>query len=281
MTKVESKVTWIFPVNWHIGKTMERKMGKLIIGIQMYTLRDFCKTRDEFVRTAEEISKIGYRVVQPFCAVPIDAKELKKILDDNGFYSCSTHVPYQQIVDDTDNVIETHKILGCEAIICPWLPEEVRNKEGYLKVAKGLEKTLPRIKKAGLKLGYHNHGFEFEKYEGKTGLEILLENCKELEAEIDTYWVQYGGGDPALWIEKYSGRVNEIHVKDMGIDKNKQVMPPIGTGNLNWDRIVTACKNSAVKYCLVEMDFTTINAFEAVKISFENMKSWGMESKLQ
>jgi len=64
----------------------------------------------------------------------------------------------------------------------------------------------------------------------------------------------------------------------MGIIKNQQVMPPIGEGNLNWERIVESCKKAGVKYCLVEMDRCTIDPFEGLKISLENMKKWGIET---
>ncbi|MCM8769126.1 MAG: sugar phosphate isomerase/epimerase, partial [Candidatus Omnitrophica bacterium] len=209
----------------------------------------------------------------------MEAEELKKLLDERGLFACSTHVSYQEIVTELDRVIATHKILGCEAIMCPGLPGELHNAEGYRKVAKEFSQILPRIREAGLILGYHNHGIELERYEEKTGLEILLENCPGLEAEIDTYWIQYGGGDPATWIEKYAGRVSEVHVKDMGISKNKQVMPPIGTGNLNWSRIIQACREAGVRYCLVEMDTPTVDPFQAIKISLDHLKSWGLVEK--
>lgn len=243
-----------------------------VIGLQIYTLREFWKTKEGLLDTIEKISKIGYRVIQASGNELINPKEFKKIIDNNGIRVCSTHTGYEQIINEVDRVIEGHKILGCEAIICPGLPLELHNKEGYLKAAKDFEKVLPEIKKNGLVLGYHNHAIEFEKYDGKTGLEILLENCSLLEAEIDTYWVQYGGGDPGYWIDKYSGRITNVHFKDMGNIQKKQVMPPIGTGNLNWVRIIESCKKAKVKYWIVEMDNTTIEPFEAVRISFENMK---------
>jgi len=254
-------------------------MGKLIAGVQLYTLRDFCKSVSDTADTFKKVKEMGYNVVQiSGVSEPKDVKEMKKILDDNGLIACSTHTGYERIVNETEKVIEEHKILGCEAIICPGLPKELHNKDGYLKVGKDFEKVLPKIKESGLILGYHNHGIEFEKYDGKIGLQWLIENCEGLEAEIDTYWVQFGGGDPSFWIEYFSGRVSETHFKDMGIIKNQQVMPPIGEGNLNWERIVECCKKAGVKYCLVEMDKCTIDPFEGLKISLENMKKWGIET---
>lgn len=248
------------------------------IGVQLYTLRDFCKTIEDTKNTFSRISQIGFRYVQiSAVSEPKDVKELKKILDDNGLKAVSTHTGYDRIINDIEKVIEEHKILGCEAIFCPGLPKELHNKEGYLKVAEELNKIIEKIKENGLILGYHNHGIEFERYDGKTGLEILLENVPDLHAEIDTYWVQYGGGDPAYWIEKYKGRVSQVHFKDMGIINNQQVMPPIGDGNLNWERIIKVCKKSKVKYCLIEMDKPTVEPFQALEKSLENLISFGLK----
>jgi len=249
------------------------------VGVQLYTLRDFTKTAKETAETLRKVKEMGYNYVQVSAVdEPKDVKELKKLLDDNGLIAVSTHTGYEAIVKETDKVIEEHKILGCEAIVCPGLPMELHNKEGYIKVGKDFSKVIGKIKENGLILAYHNHGIEFERYEGKIGLEILMENCPELEAEIDTYWVQYGGGDPAYWIERFKNRVSEIHLKDMGIIKNKQVMPPIGEGNLNWERITEACNKAKVKYCLVEMDTPTIEPFEALRVSLENLKRLGLEA---
>lgn len=248
-------------------------------GVQLYTLRDFCKSVKDTENTLKRVKEMGYKYVQiSAVSEPKDVKELKKILDDIGLKAVSTHTGYERIINQTEKVIEEHKILDCEAIFCPGLPIELHNKDGYLKVADEFNNIIEKIKENGLILGYHNHAVEFERYNGKTGLEILLDNCPELSAEIDTYWVQYGGGDPAYWIEKYKGRVSQVHFKDMGIISNQQVMPPIGDGNLNWQRIIKVCKKSKVKYCLVEMDAPTIDPFDALKKSLENLTLFGIKS---
>ncbi len=246
-------------------------MEKLIVGLQLYTLRDFCKGVDLTSSTFKRIREMGYRVVEIGSVTDVDIKNLKKLLDDYELYAWSNRVPYSTLINQTEKIIEESKIIGCEAIICPILPQELYTKEGYLKVANEFQRIAPILKKEGLKLAFHNHSLELEKFEGKTGLEILLENAPELEIQIDTYWIQHGGGDPAEWIEKFSGRVSSIHLKDMGIIKGEQVMPPVGEGNLNWRRIIEACKKAGVKYGFVEMDQTTIDPFEAVRISLQNL----------
>lgn len=254
-------------------------MGKLVVGVQMYTLRKFCKTPEDISNTVQRLSKMGVRVIQVSAMGPIDPKELRKILDDNGIYAVSTHTSYDRIMNETDKVIEEHKILGCEAIMCPSLGEEQSN-AGYLTAVDKFNKVIPKVIENGLIIGYHNHGAEFEKFDGKkTGLEMLMNNCKGLEAEIDVYWVQYAGGDPAYWIQKYSGRVSEVHFKDMGITGKTQLQPPIGEGNLNWERIVEACNKSGSRYCLIEQDQPTIEVFESIERSFKNILGMGAKAE--
>ena len=175
-------------------------------------------------------------------------------------------------------MIEENKILKTETVICPALPQVLHNREGYLRVAGEFEEIIEEAKKNGLSLAYHNHSTEFEKYGEKIGLEIILEICPSLEVEIDTYWVQHGGGDPAFWIARYAGRISQVHFKDMGMKKDKQIMVPIGEGNLHWSGILKSCKKAGVKYCFVELDTSEIDPFESVKISLENMKGWGLTS---
>ena len=118
-------------------------MGNLIAGAQMYTLRDYCKTPSDSAETLKKVREIGYKVVQVSgMAEPKDAKQMKRLLDDSGLSACSTHTGYTRIVEETEKVIEEHKILGCEAVICPGLPGELHNGEGYLKVAKDFEKVI-------------------------------------------------------------------------------------------------------------------------------------------
>lgn len=251
----------------------------MIAGLQLYTLREFCKTQEDIANTLKKVREIGYQVVQISGIGPIDPKDLKKILDDLGIKAPTTHTPYQRIVNETEKVIEEHKILSAPYIVCPILPREMHNPEGYKKAGEELSRAAELMKKEGLTLLYHNHGIEFQRYDRKIGLEILFESAKPdlLGMEIDTYWVQYGGGDPAYWIEKFTNKMPICHFKDMGIKDNMQIMMPIGEGNLNWQAIVKACEKAGVTYAMVELDQCPLYPiWDAIKISLENMLSWGL-----
>jgi sugar phosphate isomerase/epimerase len=254
-------------------------MNNKKIGLQLYTLREFLKTPDEIKNTLKKVREIGYEVVQISGIGKIEMKELKEILNSEGLYPCSTHTGYEKIVKEVEKVIEEHKLLGAENVVCPGIPQELHNLEGYKKVANELTKAGEILFKNNLTLSYHNHAREFEKYKGKTGLEILFEesNPDYLKAEIDTYWVQYGGADPAYWIRKMKGRIILVHFKDMIIKENKQIFAEVGEGNLNWKEIIDACKFSGVRWYLVEQDICYQDPFESIKISLQNLNNMGIE----
>ena len=251
---------------------MDRK-----VGLQLYTLRDYLKTPEEISSTLKKVREIGYRVVQISGIGEIETEELKEMLDREGLQGVSTHVSYQRLVEETDKVIEEYKVLGASIAVCPGLPMELHNPEGYIKVAKELNRAGELLQKEGIKLAYHNHGIEFEKYGDKLGIEILFGESELLKAEIDTYWVQYGGGDPAYWCERFRDRLVLLHLKDMGIKENQQIMLPIGEGNLNWKRIFDVIKDSPCEFLFVEEDISQIDPFESIKISLENLKRMGID----
>ena len=98
----------------------------------------------------------------------------------------------------------------------------------------------------------------------------------EVIFEIDTYWIQHGGGDPASWIRKLKGRLPLVHLKDMGISKGKQVMTEVGEGNLNWQEILSACKDAGLIWYIVEQDICQRDPFESLGISLRNLKGMGL-----
>ena len=48
---------------------------KMVLGAQLYTVREFTKTADDYARTIERVAKIGYKCVQVSGVGPaVDAK---------------------------------------------------------------------------------------------------------------------------------------------------------------------------------------------------------------
>ena len=256
-------------------------MPKTQIAAQLYTLRDFIKTPAEVAQAMKRVREIGYEAVQISGMGPIDPHECRKIMDDNGLTVAATHISFEQMRDDTAAVIEEHHILGCKYPAIGGLPNEYRTSaEGYLTFAMEATGVGKRLAEAGLTFGYHNHSFELERFGEHLGLAIIYAESdpQYVTGEIDTYWIQHGGGDPAQWIRLLKGRMFLAHLKDMRIKDGQQQYAEVGEGNLNWPNILEACKSTGVEWYIVEQDLCyDRDPFDSLKISLENLQGWGLK----
>ncbi|MHB9024508.1 MAG: sugar phosphate isomerase/epimerase family protein [Armatimonadota bacterium] len=247
------------------------------IAAQLFTLRDFLKTPPEIAATMKRVREIGYSAVQLSALGPIEPIELAGILEREGLKAVITHTPFGRMVDDLPGVIADHRTLQCPNVAIGGMPVEYRNREGYMEFAKVASEIARRLHDAGLTFSYHNHSFEFERFEGKSGFQILFENSDPLVlSELDTYWVQHGGGDPAEWIDWLNGRMVVIHLKDMTISQSEQIMAEVGEGNLNWPRILDACRRTGIPWYAIEQDVCQRDPFESLAISLRNLKAMGV-----
>ncbi len=251
-------------------------MAKIPVALQMYTLRD--QTAVDFAGTFREVGKIGYKGVEIASTGNLAAAELKRLLDDCGLQPCGIHVPIEALQGNLLPVIKYNQTLGNNFIVCPWLPEPVRNSAAaWQRTARVMASIGACLKGEGLELCYHNHSFEFQKFEGKYGLDIFYENCEPdlVQAELDTYWIQHGGENPAEYIRKHSGRAPLIHLKDMLGDAQK-TFAEVGNGILDWPAIFKAGEAAGARWYIVEQDRCQRPPLESVKISFENLKKMGI-----
>jgi len=230
----------------------------------------------------KRVREIGYEAVQVSgIGKDIDWADVRRICDDNGIEVAATHVSFESLRDETDRMIEQHEIIGCKYPAIGGLPNEFRGSaEGYATFAKQANEVGRKLAAAGMAFGYHNHSFELEKYGDRTGLQIIYEESdpKYVTGEIDTYWVQHGGGDPAAWIRMLKGRMFLVHFKDFRIVSGEQRFAEVGEGNLNWPNILEACKTTGVEWYIVEQDNCyDRDPFDSLKISFDNMRAWGLK----
>jgi hypothetical protein len=95
--------------------------------------------------------------------------------------------------------------------------------------------------------------------------------------EIDTYWIQHAGIDPAKFMLRFPGRLQVIHVKDKEVvSGDGPVMAPVGEGNLDWDAIIEAGKAGGVEWWTVEQDYCRRDPFDCLASSFEYLAARGL-----
>ncbi|MDZ4199590.1 MAG: sugar phosphate isomerase/epimerase [Kiritimatiellia bacterium] len=257
-------------------------MSKPVIGAQLYTLRDFCKTADDLARTLVKVRKIGYTAAQVSGIGPIDPAEVAKAAKNAGVAICATHMGWNRFLHDLDRVIDEHRMWGCKhAAIGGLPPAEYLHAAGVARFLDELAPIAAKLSDAGMDFSYHNHSNELALFEGRTWLGRLYETAKPemLKAEIDTYWIQAGGGDPADWVRKCAGREPLLHLKDMCVLPDRtQRYAPIGAGNLNWSAIFREAEAGGVEFALVEQDQCyEANPFEALTASYLNLRAFGYE----
>lgn len=248
----------------------------MIIGAQFYTLRNFCKTLDDFSETLKKVADIGYTSVQISGTCAYEPEWLRDQLKANGLKCAVTHIPGDKLKADPVNVAHDHDIFDCEYVglgCYNFAAEDATTEkftEEYLPVAKA-------IHSAGKYFMYHNHDAEFKWENGKTILANLAEKFSPelMGFTIDTFWVQAGGGDPAAWIDELSGRVPCIHLKDYSYGRKMAV---IGEGNINFDRVFKSAEKAGTKYMLVEQDECYgEDPFDCLARSYKYLSSLGFK----
>lgn len=250
------------------------------IAAQMYTIREFVQTPAGIQESFRKLQTIGYTAVQVSGIGPIAHQDLKDMADEYGLTICATHIGFDKLAQDIEDVIHQHKLWDCKYVGLGSMPGSYQHsRKGYVSFAQEAFKFAAELHRNGLRFIYHNHSFEFVKFDGKTGMDILLEESDPavFDFELDTYWVQHGGGDPVDWIRRVEGRMDVVHFKDMVIGPERtQIMAEVGEGNLNWKGIVKACQDSGVVWAAVEQDVCRRDPFESLTISLNNLKTMGL-----
>ena len=256
----------------------DTEVGESVIAAQLYTLRDFTKTPDDICATMKKVRQLGYEAVQLSALGPIAPQALKDIVDGEGLKVVATHTGYDRICNDVQAVIDEHLLWECPNVAIGGLPGEYRNAAGFSRFAREASEAVKPLIDAGLTFSYHNHSFELERFGNKTGLDILMEESSPaaFSFEVDTYWIQHGGANPASWLEKLNGRMHVVHLKDMAMDGPKQLFAEVGEGNLEWDAILSACRGTGIKWYIVEQDVCQRDPFESLGISLINLRSMGL-----
>lgn len=245
------------------------------VAAQLYTVRDFLKTPADIKSSLKKVRKIGYEAVQLSGLGPIKDAELRKILDGEGLVACSTHEPSDELLDHPEKSAERLVALNCPGTAYPY-PRGIN----FGTIA-GVRSLIKKLNHAGEVLhgakkifAYHNHNIEFMRIKDKAIMEIIYEETdpRFVQGEIDTYWVQAGGGDPVDWCRRLKKRLPYLHLKDYGVDAERTaVFKEIGYGNLDWPSIISAAEKSGCKWFIIEQDANWLKGdpFKSLKASFD------------
>jgi sugar phosphate isomerase/epimerase len=254
----------------------------MVIGAQLFTVRDFAKDLDSFAETLKKVADIGYKIVQVSGTCDFEAEWLRGELEKNGLSCVLTHTKPAEIIENTETVCKNHDVFGCKNIGLGAMPGGGKvTDEIYEKFVSDFKPAAEIMKANGHKLFYHNHAFEFTRSaDGKLFMDKILEEFSPelLGVTFDTYWAQFAGADVSDWLLKLRGRVECVHLKDMvATFNNKNRMAPVGHGNMNFEKIIAVAETAGAEYLLVEQDDCyEENPFDCLKKSYDYLTALGL-----
>jgi len=237
--------------------------------IQLYSVRDVME--NNFTGILEKLGKngLGYTGVEFAGFGGLSTDEMKKALYDNGLKPISSHTGLERLLNAIDEEIAYQKAVGIEYIICPWA--DMETKADVLTLAKSLTPVAEKIKKAGIKFGYHNHAHELVKDGGEYLLDILFDNLPdETIMELDVFWTEYAGIDTLSYMEKHKNRLELLHVKQIGKDK-KNV--ELNNGLIDFADLIKKAQIMGVKHFILEQEAYEVSSIKSAENAMKYISS--------
>ncbi len=239
-------------------------MGTLpALSVQLYSVRN--QLAQDLRGTLAQLAGIGLTLVEPFNLVD-DPSGLRDALAENGLTAPSAHTRLAAAGTDLDRVFEAAAVVGVGTVIDPMIdPTRWTSLEGVQGVADDLALAAEKAAGYGLRIGYHNHAFEWEStIDGKPAYEVfaaLLDPAIVLE--LDTYWAAVGGQDVPAALGRLGDRVAFLHLKDGPINRNNIEQLPLGDGAMPVREIVAA--TTALEVPVLEFDDYAGDVFEGLR----------------
>ncbi|MBB6673748.1 sugar phosphate isomerase/epimerase family protein [Cohnella nanjingensis] len=251
-------------------------MNRFPIAIQPYTVRE--ALGQDYFGTLEKLAAIGYEGIE--LGLPpegVTVAEQLKALDALGLKVIGSHASFNSFDVDFDRLIDYLHQAGGKYVAISLLFD---SKEDALRKAERLNEIGELCRAGNLTFLYHNHDWEFRKFDGEYVLDLIMRETdpRLVQLELDTYWIAKGGEDPAAYIAKWAGRCPLLHVKDMEPGEER-FFAEIGEGVLDFRAIAEAAAGAGTEWLVVEQDAGRRDPFESLAISYRNLAAMDLIRK--
>lgn len=253
------------------------------LGVQLWSIRE--DMNKDATGTVKALAKMGYREVEGFgyaegkmFGMPI--ADFSKLLKDNGISMPSNHMMFtskaydftaKALTDAAKKTIDDAASIGQKYVVCPYMADEDRGRIADMVTV--FKAAGEYAKKAGVRFGYHNHNFEFEKRgpDNRLIIEWLLHEVdpKLMAMEMDIYWVSFAKNNPLDWFKMYPGRWELCHAKDMAKTEKRESIE-VGDGSIDFNTIFKQSQKAGLKYYIIELENYVTTPIEGVKRARQN-----------
>ncbi len=250
-------------------------MDSIKYGLQLYSVREDLK--DDLVGVLREISLLGYHGVEFYGEKPASGKKLQNLLKEFKLECCGWHYwgdPFK-LKEETflKETVELYQQVGNKYLIISSLPEKYRDSaEGWQQAAELLNELGEKLAEYNIRVGYHNHDFEFKAIQGKTPWDILLEGTDPgIIMQLDTGNAFKGGADLLQVMEKNAARAETIHLKPYSRQEGFKTM--IGEDDTPWEEILNSCQEAGkTDWYIVEYETDLYPPLEGVRKCLQQLK---------
>lgn len=245
------------------------------IALQLYTLRDACAK--DFAGVVERVGRIGFAGIELAGLHGLPPPDMRSIVEDNGIRVASTHVQERLDGGDADRIADEAAATGAEFMVVPYLPpDRFTSADSVRRLAERVSVGVEVAESRGMKLAYHNHNFEFVDVDGRPAYELFVETLDpRVVLEVDIYWAQTGGADPASLVRALGPRVRLLHVKD-GPCTEADPMVAVGDGSVDVPAALIAAE--ATEWHIVELDRYAGDMWDAVERSYSYLTGNGLSA---
>jgi sugar phosphate isomerase/epimerase len=237
------------------------------VGVQLYSLR--AEAAAGFPAVLERLGAKGFIGVEFAGFYGHSPSDVARALDSSGLQPASAHVGLAE-ADQFAAALDDHAAVGCDTVVIPAAFEPGFGDLDKVKGTADLVNAANEIARArGITLGYHNHYWELVPLDdGRPALLHFFEHlAPDVFAEVDIYWAQIGGSDPAAIVTALGERARLLHVKDGPGDDRAAANLPVGDGVIDTPGVLAAAGSAT--WHLVEFDRCDTDMFDAIERSYD------------
>src|SRR3954454_13370564 len=254
------------------------------LGVQLYTVRD--TIGKDPLGVLRRIQEIGYKEIE---ATYTTLAIISPVVKQTKLRPVSVHIDegiFMENGSKLDEAFAKSKSLGFKFAVVPYIaPEHRGGPEVFKALADKLNQFGEKAKANGMRLCYHNHAFEYQSFDGKSGLEMLMSGTDKnlVGLELDIFWASVAGQNPVDLLKRYSGRVPLLHLKDKSrnftqVQYNEKVpkdtFKEVGNGSIDISAVLKAAEAAGTEQYFVEQDQTSGDPLESLAASYKNLSAY-------
>jgi sugar phosphate isomerase/epimerase len=248
------------------------------IGVQLWSVKD--AMQDDPAGTLQALADMGYTFVE--AAGYSDGKFygmepqlFRELVESTGMFFIGSHAGHalpdsdnrDEVMAWWDECIRAHAAAGVKYLVQPWMSHRAfESIEGLQAYCNYFNEIGEKCNQHGIRFGFHNHANEFNTLDEEVIYDYMLRNTDpdKVMFQIDLYWAYIGNADPVEYFERYPGRFEGWHVKDVDV---------IGaSGKIDFERIFQHTDIAGLKDIVVEFEHPDNDPFESLHLSIKYLR---------